>query len=417
MAGNGLIKKEDQFAEYKYKVTEFFIIINGETDKFPVERISDWKINHYFEEASFPILKFNLMMEPSRYYKIIKNKNNTKFKVRIQSYFIKDGNASDKSMMRDIINDTFVIFTDENNDDYDIDEKKEAKTDKDENELDKVGNNIELFLFKDNVTKIRSTNNFILESCDLTTAVTYLLGKAGVSKVLMSPFDNTKSYPQLILPPQSIEKQLKYLNSSYGFHRKGSLIYFGLFHTYVLDYKGGCTAWYKKEYKETNIYVLEKTNHDGSLGSNILKPNVEQFYVNVLTEGVDIQNNSLSANNIQGVKPTVVNMRENSTQSQSPGISAPSENETMFFNNSQNEYLAEAVAAYQQSNNIIITIEIENVNIEAFNPNKKYNIIFENTQLNQKYKGTYRISEASHHFTNNGDDFILTSSLTFKKVN
>ena len=82
---SNLITEKDTFAEYKYNVSEFYIIIGGETIDIPTERITDFKIEHYFENAVFPIFKVSMNIEPSRYYKIIKAKDKVKFKIRIQS--------------------------------------------------------------------------------------------------------------------------------------------------------------------------------------------------------------------------------------------------------------------------------------------------------------------------------------------
>ena len=195
---SNLITEKDTFAEYKYNVSEFYIIIGGETIDIPTERITDFKIEHYFENAIFPIFKVSMNIEPSRYYKIIKAKDKVKFKIRIQSWYRKNGSEKE-SMLKDIINDTFSIFTDEDDEDYELELKKDAKTDKDENELDKLSNNVEFFLFKTNlVTGLKTNIEKVLTGVTLTTTVAYLLSKAGASNVLMSPFDNTKSYPELI---------------------------------------------------------------------------------------------------------------------------------------------------------------------------------------------------------------------------
>ena len=91
-------------------------------------------------------------IEASRYYKIIKNKDKVKFKLRLQSWYVKS-NEKEKSLIRDVINDTFSIFIDDDNDDYQYELKKEAGTDDDINQLDKLMNNVEFFLFKKSLTK------------------------------------------------------------------------------------------------------------------------------------------------------------------------------------------------------------------------------------------------------------------------
>ena len=416
MASN-LIKQNDKFVEYKYKISEFYILIDGKEDRFPVERITDFRIEHYFEEASFPIFKMEMMMEPSRYYKIIKNKDTVRFKLRLQMYYTSRNDDADKSLLRDVINSTFCIYTDEDSDDYDEDLKKAAGTQDDINQLDKINNVVELYLFKDTVSNIRSSFNVILNDCTMCTAVTYLLYKAGIKHLLMSPFENTASYGTLLLPPQSIEKQLRFLNNNYGFYRKGAIIYFGLMHSYVLNYKGGCTAWYNKEWKETIIYVLDKSNTMSFLSGAIIKPDEERYYYNASPSAIGVLSNTVSTNVIQGTDASVVDMREYSTTFASSGAKTSGQsNSRTLFNTYSNKYMVETFAAQQKANSMVLSVVLENINIESFNPNKSISLIFENTSLNSKYKGIYRVATAIYSFTPTSSDYGITAALVLKKV-
>ena len=38
MAETNFVSEKDKFVEYKYKITEFYIIINGKPKEFPTER-------------------------------------------------------------------------------------------------------------------------------------------------------------------------------------------------------------------------------------------------------------------------------------------------------------------------------------------------------------------------------------------
>ena len=91
-------------------MSEFFMIIDGETHKIPVERIHSFKIENYYLEAIFPIFKVVISLESARYYAMIKNKDKVKFKIRIQTYSHNVDTPSEHSMNKDLINDTFVFF-------------------------------------------------------------------------------------------------------------------------------------------------------------------------------------------------------------------------------------------------------------------------------------------------------------------
>ena len=103
--------KKDRFLEYKYRVTEFHIVTDGNDDKFPVERIQSVKIENYYENASFPIFRITLLMEASRYYNLIKNKDKVEIIVRMQHFIRKyDGERKMEEMsdLRDTFTETFV---------------------------------------------------------------------------------------------------------------------------------------------------------------------------------------------------------------------------------------------------------------------------------------------------------------------
>lgn len=415
---NVIINDTDKFVEYKYTISEFYMIINGETTSFPLERIINFKIENYFEEATFPLLKLTVMMEPSTYYKIIQNKNNIKFKLRIQSYYTSRNEPDNKSLLRDVINDLFIIFPDDNMDDYQKELKKEGNTYNDANELDKINNIIELFLFKDKIVNgLRSSINTVLKDCTLSTAVSYLLYKAGVKNTLMSPFENGKIYETLVLPPQSIEKQLKYLNNNYGFHKKGTMIYFDLSYGYIINCNGECTAWSKNEWKETVIYVLEASNTRSYLTGGIIKHDEQRYYYNANSQNITIENAIVSNNVINGTDAQIIDMQNSSTSLVKTGINVVGDTTNrILFNSSSNPFMATAYNAIQKSNSTIITMAFENIYIESFTPNKSFSIIFESPSLNEKYKGLYRLSTSIYTFNKHGEDYILTAAVSFKKV-
>ena len=411
-----MIDESDRLAEYQYKITEFYILENGREDSIPVERIRDFKIENYFDDASFPIFKLNVVLEPSRYYSLIKNKQDVRFKLRIQMFYTVNGN-SNRSLYRDIINDTFCMFPDDDNSDYTRELKDEAKTRDDINKLTSLDTSIELFLFKEMVSDMRSSINTVLRNCDVCTAVTYLLQKGNVKHVLMSPFENTTVYNEILLPPQSIDKQIRFLNNTYGFHRNGTMVYYGLLHSYIIDYKGGCTAWYNKEWKETVLYVLERSNRKSQLNGAILRNDQERHYYNINPDNIDIVNNAVSENVINGIDVTVVDLKNALTTSESIDVNVVGRrNSNIVYNTTSNRFMAEAYIARQKANGTIVTLAIEHVNMEAFTPNKTFSLVFESPVLNSKYKGNYKISSSIYTFSRDGDCFTISAVITLKKV-
>lgn len=408
-----LLKDGDKLTQYRYKLTEFYVIMDGEPEPFPIERVANMSIGYYYEDAVFPIFKLGVTMEPSRYYQLLKNRDKVKFKVRVQMYYDANDTHDDPSMLRDFINDVFVFFPAD--DDYDPDTN--IRQESDINQLDNLNNYIEIFLFKEVVKKLRSTVNYVFTGTTLSTVVSYLLNKAGVNKVLMSPFENTQTHGQIICPPQSIEAQIRYLNNTYGFHKKGSMLFFGFFHTYLLNCKEGCTAWKKDEWKETKIYILDKSNTKSSLDGPFLRPDDETYHILIRADAISLQTASVVDNVIGGIDPTIINMAGSSTNNGKVEIKGlENHNKKIMFNDSSNPYMMETQVALQKANSKIITASLYNVNLEAITPNKKISIIFEDTKKNTEFGGVYRIASAVHSFQNATGDFTIHSIIVFKRL-
>ena len=411
-----ILSDHDKFIKYKYTITEFYIIINGVSSEFPIEKIQSLKIENYFENATFPILKMNLMMEPSRYFEILRNKDNVKFKLRMQTYYQADDSES-RSMMRDVINDIFVIFPDDSNADYEKERKKEGGTNDDRSNPNK-DSLVEFFLFQDKVVNgMRSLFNAVIHNTNLSTAVAYLLQSAGVKRLLMSPFDNDRVFDNIVLPPQSIEKQIKYLNNNYGFHEHGTLFFIGLVYSYVLNCNGECTVWDDKDTKETIIYILESTNNKSMLSSTIKKYNDQKNYINALSSNIDITTGSVSSNVINGTNADIVDLQSGKMDEVEIDVSTVGEvTKSVIFNNTSNPYLNRTYASLKQSGSTVITVGLRDVSMLAFTPNKSFSVVFESPSLNDKYKGKYRIGSSVYTLSGNKECFTIESVITLKKV-
>lgn len=412
-----LFNDSDKHLRYKYSVEELYIINNGVSESFPLEKIAGFKIENHFENATFPIFRMTLMMHELKYYDMIKNKNNVKFKLRIQYYHTDMDNES-PSMKRNMINDVFVFFPEESNANYDRGVKTTINEKKDTDDIKDIYNRYDIFLFKKTIVNgIRSTVNAVLNNCDLTSAMGYLLDKAGCTDILMSPFDNNKIYSNIVLPPQSIEKQIKYLNNNYGFHKDGTIIYFGLSHSYIIRCNGLCTAWEKNENKETIIYILEENNPSSAITNNIQKHNDKRSYISTSSQNMNINEMSVTTNVITGLDAEIINTSNNKNEIASiDSATVGSTNRKIIFNNGNNEYMKYIYESLQYSNGMGISLILSDIDISSLNLNKSISIIFESQQLNITYGGRYRIASSIFTLSGSYSEMSVNAAITLKKV-
>ena len=85
-----LVNPDDTYIHYQYIIKEFFILINGENIRINNERIGAIKIVNDYVENLFPIMSITLNLDAGLYYKIIKNKKDVKFKLRMQKFYRKN---------------------------------------------------------------------------------------------------------------------------------------------------------------------------------------------------------------------------------------------------------------------------------------------------------------------------------------
>ena len=405
--------------EYLYRVSEFVIMCNGEQDFVPVHCVTGLRIQHDFTSNIYPIFKVTVTLNADRYFRIMKNKLSVKFKLRIQKYYVTPS-SQDASLMKDYINDTFSLIPD----DDDVNANKNTSVSK--SSIDDASSVpvkddyvMELFLYRDEVaTAMKTQINDVLTGVSLTDAIGYICGSVGLKNVLLSPLDNQKTYSQLILPPLSVHKELQHLDSQYGFYKSGSMIYFGLKNSYILNFKGGCTAYANGEIQQVNFLVLKKYQNT-TIDSGMFLMNNTQYNINWLPDKVKANNKSVTNDVLYGNSVSVVDSSttEIASSTSKAVTKGKSSNSTILRNDGENTWMANTYTAQTNSESMVLTGSVSNVDLDAFTPNKKMNVIFEDSSSTNKFKGIYLLSKATFEFLNlGGVDFSVSVGFELKRV-
>lgn len=258
--------------------------------------------------------------------------------------------------------------------------------------------------------------NEVLTGVTLTDAVGYILGAANITNALMSPMENNQSYSQLVIPPLKVNKAISYLDVQHGFYKAGSMIFFGLDFTYILNYKGGCTAFKNGEIKETNFIIPENTNVS-AVDEGMLNKSNSAYYVVWKKDSVNIENESISQDVINGNDAIVIDSSTTEIKTtKSKTITTGGNNSAIIQNDTENEWISETYTAQKSTNSIVITGAVKNIDISCLAPNKKYSVIFEDSKLTNKYKGTYILSNSYIRFINSGGgaEFEVVATITLK---
>lgn len=410
-----LLNSSDTLIQYRYQISLFILFSDDSVINVDPIKVTSIEIEDSYENAKLPVFKMSVLVEASDFFRIVKDKDNVKFQIRIQKYGI-NLKTRKKTLVKDIINGMYGLYIDENPEDLEIELRKRKNDNKNKNE--KTTNVMELYLFnKEVINGLLQPYNVIVKNTSLSSLVTHMLYQAGCRKVLMSPFDNINEYDKILLPPQSIYENIKWLDNYYGFYQTGSLLYFGLDKTYLLKYGPECTAWLPNEKTNTSILISQNSKESDSSSGMIQRINDEQDYINGGSSSIQIINNILGINLTIGSEVSLIN----SSQNKIKNITNKNDNNSKgahsyISDKGTNMYLDTTYKQQLKSQEIIINMSIVEYDFSALNPNKKINIIFEDQALANKYNGIYKVSSAIHKFLRDGDDFTLASVVSFKKM-
>lgn len=363
------------------------------------------------------MLQLRLMIDIRQKIWILKNKANITCKFELDKFGMESTNLTEVSGQQIVWNEEFSIFL--NDDDASIDtEGLELSLESTDGEF--KSNNIEdvnfftgqqlfdVYLYNTSLLEAsKKPINKVYSSTTLRSAITHILGLSKHKKVLMSPFENSKAYSNLIIPNLPAYKAISYLDQYYGFYKRGALIYYDVDFLYILNTNGKATALQKKEWGETNIIVTPQIKSIPGNGM-IKKEKQDKYYLNISEENVSPQriSDTKKLEFGDGIKIIttddikVSNTGNNSNQYQT------------YQRSDDNEYAASIIQARMDENDCILYIMGEGFDINAFVPNKSFHIIFEDATKQKRYGNfTYRIAYAQHHLTIQTQNYMKSSHL------
>ena len=407
---------------YHYKVESLDIIFPSEGKQYPIEKglIKSIMVERDYENDFFPVIRLDLSLNTAFYHKIIANKLDVKFRMRLQKY-IYDTNNNPK-VKKDVFNTIFSSFIDEGTPFLDKKEYEEANKvavlDKDGQIPTTIGgNDITFYLFKEsNLLNSKKIINTVLSSANMTQTLTFLLSKAGISDVLMVPLDNKNNYNEIILPPLTVLGNMIYLDNQYGFYKDGTLIFFDIDCVYIIDKSGKCKAFRKGEYKKTVITVRDTINPQSLMPGSYDDTEKKIIYVNIDPRDVAISNMTVIKDQIDGNNRLLINPASGATAVIKPKTVQRGEGTyKVLYKKYNNPFINSSEQKRVESDNRVINVTMSDIDIDAFTPNKEFTFTFEDIVINKQMGGNYRLVNSNFIFVKNGDYFKLNGTATFKK--
>lgn len=407
---------------FKYCLSNFDILYpDGTHVSVPSSFVNFFYINKQFDYNFYPIFNVNFNVRTIDYYKILRNKDKVKFRIRLQKYIsTTDGIPPVKE---DVFNGTFCTFIEDSSPFFDEESYKKDKEARGipENDIspEEVSNRMELYLFKE---EDLNAGRKIINSCygglTVTDALMLILSNAGYkNKLLMSPCDNNSSYSEMLIPPLPTIGAIKYVEEVFDqFYNEGSILFFDLNRGYFLRKKATCTAFAPQEYTQTVISVREVMDSKSNQISCVKDYKEKKFYINANADLVSISSLSITDDQIDGSNIMVVDPESGSVISSSTDtVKRGSGNTKVLFQKQVNSRSHSAVQASIKENSRVINIKISDIDIEAFTPNKNFTIKFMDKQAAGDLSGSYRLSSGNFKFSRVTEDFTCNCDVTFKK--
>lgn len=405
---------------YKYIIDSFDILLSEESEPIRLSHsnITSIYLERDYDSSFFPILRVNVILDPKIYYKIIKEKLNVKFRIRLQNFIYDKDNIFE--FKKDVINDVYCAFIDEST--PFLNEElfnKNRETERSEKTPTTMNNEYSFFLYKeDDLNNSKKIINSVISKASLTDIIAYLLYSSNIKNVLMSPLKNNSLYNEVLLLPITTLKNLIYLEQQYGgFYNNPSLIFFDIDCLYVIDSSLESKAYRKKEFLQTILSICDPINSNSFTTGSIVNEEEQKYIININPDSLVINNNTILEDQLEGNNFIVISPSTGEIKTiKSETIQRGEGTYKVLVNKFNNPKSIDFLKKKKLEESTTVNISISNFDINALTPNKEFLFVFENPSINKEYTGKYRMSKNILFLEKKGEYFVISGSCDFKKV-
>lgn len=413
---------------FKYNIVTFQLLIPGE-EPFNIltQAVNQIIVTKEYDLAIHPILEIITMLPPMVHKKMVDNKSNLNVRLRIQ----KDRSTKDGDKMRstDWINDTFQVIIDDDSDFQD--EENYKRLDKEQGGDGTGRNKNGSFNINDYTTEytislwkqsdieaIRKVVNCVKANATISTVIADIYGKSGIKKILISPLDNSNSYPEIRIPPMNLLNLPEYLEKIYGTYYSGTTVFLDFRCLYFLSRNGVCDAKEKGEYTRT-VFKIVKQNGSASLATTsgtMEDPDNKIYYMNIEPTSIEFNSPGASSDAISGNNVSVISTANNETVAiDGVGTQRGNGNSRVSNDKYNNEFNKASMLSKVVEDSCRCTVSLTDYDVDAITPNKEFIVSADDPKL-EKRNGFYRLTESRIVLTKNDSNLSVagTHYLSFK---
>ena len=393
----------------KYRLRNLQAMYGDVTFNLTPDNVISIEFINDYDRNMFTVCKLNLRLDASKKISFLKHKREMSVKMELETTGY-DIDIEDKiTVPTSVYNLMFVSYyndDDENTDTFSLEQRliqNELSTPSemtpDTENYFETQNTMEMFLFNQAFLKSsRAHVNFVYESGTLQNIVGHLLTDSGhpQKKVLMSKFENTKTYTELLVPNLPFYKALQYLDKYFGFYKAGTQMYYDLDLLYIINANGKKTA-IKPNERSSTTFLVSRLEDSPPGHAMVTRPGEHKFYCMISENDLNIQKGSIMQNVEYGSNISVTPTSGNSSTSLQTNTSyIGNKNTVSILTDGEYVFIGETTQARLEENEVIVYITSQNLDMRCFTVNKTFHLVFDETSKHQKYKGNYRLSYATH---------------------
>lgn len=407
--------KKLSFSLVRYTVTQCQLFAPNLKKPYdiPVESISEIIIDNDYENYYFPFFQISVDLPAT----ILRSIKDTPFENHISitieaGYYDEnlDGSTLKAKSKAKYISGKYLAFIDSqyrNLFDSNL-EDAEKKEGYDLKESNPQSNQVVSFALYDEQllnAKDKVFNAVIGSGC-LIDFVAFILNKASIKNVLISPPNNYKTYAPFIITPIPAIEQLDRICNDYGLYDYDAMIYFGLDRNYILSNTAACNAYESNEYKTTYFYYSEIDGKFSSSGG-CSKDNKEKTnYIIMPGQSTIFKDSSFEAEN------KLVAEKFNYIRNDDATVTVKDKTGEFHLVTSGDSSV-KSVSNRIKSFSKTAIMSLRHIDLEMLTPNKQFNFLIEDKKY-RKYSGSYILSRTVIVLAKEGNFFTPLIEASFR---
>lgn len=410
----------------KYQVAKLILALKDEkmeldpSNVMGIEYLNDYDFNH------MAMLKITTRIDIRKRLWILKNKKEIRCFFELSKIGLDVDMEKTLTEAEECWNLEFGIYFNDEDDSIDVgileqrlklNEEKAAINELEEENYFETQHIQDLYLFNPKLLKASRTSfNRVWTEDMLHNCTGEMLTETKHTNVLISKFENDEVYQELLIPNNPVYKCLMYLDQEFGMYEKGALIYYDIDTLYLINLNGKVTAkrdqhgGHEPEWTETTFVIPNIDNSQP--GNGMIRVDEEKIFYPTITElEINPQKFSIAKNVSLGSEAKIV-----ITDDVTIGVETADQsyidqrNESVTYIKKKNKFSGKVLKARMEENECILYISAQNIDINAFTPNKTFRVNFtDQTKQDRFGVNEYRLAYAYHFLKATSTEYMDSS--------